>query len=171
MKQKQNLPAKLALLLLVVPVGGCYSYTAVRSPQAGMEVRARLKGDAAAKRSEGLDEPIIRFDGLVVGATTEAVSLDVLVARSSNAFQDVVIRDTVTLQLAEIQSLQRRVLSVPRTALFVVAAGAAAFGAITGIKEVVGGTEDPDDPGNPTFTSPLFSWQTLRLLFAARGHR
>ena len=171
MKQRQNLAAKLVLLLSLVPVAGCYSYKAVRSPQAGMEVRARLKGEAAARRSEGLDEPIIRFDGVVVGATPEAVSLDVLVARSSSAFQDVVIRDTVTLQLVEIQSLQRRTLSVPRTALFVVAAGAATVGAIAGIREVVGGTEDQPGNGNQTFTSPLFSWQTLRVLFAGRGHR
>jgi hypothetical protein len=170
MKQRQNLAAKLVLVLLLAPTGGCYSYTAVRAPQAGMEVRARLKGEAAAKRSEGRDDPIIRFDGVVVGTTPEAVSLDVLVARSSSAFQDVVIRDTVTLQLVEIQSLQKRTLSVPRTALFVVVAGAAAAGAIAGIKEVVGGTEDPPNPGNPTFTSPLFSWQTLRVLFAGRGH-
>jgi hypothetical protein len=158
-------------LVAVLPLTGCYGYTAVRSPQAGMEVRARLKGDAAAKRSEGLDDPIVRFDGVVVGATPEAVSIDVLVARSSSAFQDVVIRDTVQLQLTEIQSLQRRTLSVPRTALFTVAAGAAAFGLITGIKEVVGGTEDPPGPGNQNFTGPLFSWQTLRVLLVRRGHR
>jgi hypothetical protein len=168
MKRRLNSAAWLVALLALT---ACYGYTAVPAPQAGMEVRARLKGDAAVKRSEGRDEPIVRYDGVVVAATAEAVAIDVTVARSSSAFQDVVIRDTVQLQLAEIQSLQRRTLSVPRTALFTVAAGAAAFGLITGIKEVVGGTEDTPGPGNQNFTGGLFSLQTLRILLAGRGHR
>ena len=160
-----------AWLVALLPLTACYGYTAVPSAQAGMEVRARLKGEAAARRSEGRDDPIVRYDGVVVGATAQTVAIDVLVARSSSALEDVVIRDTVQLQLTEIQSLQQRKLSVPRTLLFTVAAGAAAFAVATGIKEVVGGTEDPTNPGNQNFTSPLFSWQTLRVLLTARGHR
>jgi hypothetical protein len=160
-----------AWLVALLPLTACYGYTAVQAPQAGMEVRARLKGDAAVKRSEGLDDPIVRYDGVVVDATAQAVAIDVLVARSSSAFQDVVIRDTVQLQLAEIQSLQQRKLSVPRTLLFTVAAGAGAFAIVTGIKEVVGGTEDTPGPGNQNFTGGLFSLQTLRVLLAGRGHR
>jgi hypothetical protein len=132
-----------------------------------MEVRARLKGEAAAKRSAGLDEPIIRYDGVVVAASPQEVSLDVLIARSSSSFQDVVIRDTVQIDVAEIQSLQARTLSVPKTVLFVAVAGAAAFGAIKGIQEVVGGTEDTLPPGNQNFTSPLFSLRTLRMVLGA----
>jgi hypothetical protein len=157
------------LWLALVPLSACYGYSTVRIPEPGMEVRARLKGEAAARRSEGLDEPIVRYDGVVVSATPQAVSLDVLIARSSSALEDVVIRDTVELNLAEVQSFQRRTLSVPRTALFVIAAGAAAFGAIKGIQEVVGGTEDNNPPGNQTFTTPLFSLRTLRALLNGAG--
>ena len=151
-------------VLAVLQCVACYGYKNVRAPQAGMEVRARLKGEAAAKRSEGRDDPIIRYDGVVVASSPEAVSLNVLVARSSSSFQDVEIRDTVRIEISEIQSLQQRTLSVPKTALFVVVAGAAAFGAIRGIQEVVGGTEDMPPPGTQNFTSPLFSVRTLRII-------
>src|SRR5688572_4167258 len=104
---------------------GCYTYAPVQSPQPGMEVRARLNTEAAIRRSQGLDEPVTRLDGRIIESTPEAMSLDVLVARQSSAFQDVEIRDTVRLETAEIQSILVRKISPARTAAFTVLAGAA----------------------------------------------
>jgi hypothetical protein len=142
-----------ALALLVTT--GCYTYSPVQAPRPGMEVRARLSNEAALRRSQGLDEPILRLDGIVVESSPESISLDVLVARSSSVFQNVMLRDTVQLQSSEIQSILTRKLSVPRTALFTVGAIAAAFGIIKGIDQVVGGTGESPPGGNPTLRFPL----------------
>lgn len=140
-------------VLAAVMVGvsaGCYSYAPIQSAQPGMEVRARLTAEAAVKRSQGLDEPIMLVDGTVVETTPTIVAVDVLVARTSSAFQDVVIRDTVRLETLEIQSLMARKFSPAKTALVVIGAGLAAYGAVKGLDQIVGGTGDPSDPGDPT---------------------
>jgi hypothetical protein len=159
----------LALAMSLSVVAGCYSFASVQSPQVGMDVRARLTSEAAVRRSQGLDDPVVRLDGTVVEATPTALSLDVLVARSSSAFQDVEIRDTVRLEKQEIQSIMVRKFSAPKTALFVVGAGAAIFGIVKGIDQVVGGTENGDGGGDPTtFTVPIFSWVGFRALRVGR---
>ena len=140
---------------LCVVCAGCYSYAPVQSPRPGMEVRARLHTDAAVRRSQGLEDPVVRVEGIVVESSTEAISLDVLVARSSSAFQNVVIRDTVQLQTSEIQSLLIRKISVPRTVLFVVGGAAATFALVKGIDQITGGTGESPPGGNPTMRIPL----------------
>ncbi|HSL72805.1 MAG TPA: hypothetical protein VK864_21310, partial [Longimicrobiales bacterium] len=127
-------------------------------------VRARLTGEAAARRSQGLDEPIVRLDGTIVESSSQVLALDVLVARTSSAFQDVVIRDTVRLETTEIQSVLQRKLSVGRTALVVLGAGAAAAGIVLGIDQIVGGTDEPPDGGDPNLRArriviPLFRFR------------
>jgi hypothetical protein len=129
-----------------------------------MDVRARLTTEAAVRRSQGLDDPVVRLDGTIVNATATGLSLDVLVARASSAFQDVVIRDTVQLETVEIQSLYVRKFSAFKTALATVGAGAAIFAVVKGIDQVVGGNDEIEDPGDPTFRSPLFSWVGFRYL-------
>lgn len=156
----------LLLSLISCTLPACYQYTPVQSPEPGMEVRATLETDAAVRRSQGLDDAILRYDGVIVDITPAALSLDVLVARSSSAFQQVTIRDTLTLQTAEVRSIMRRKLSPVRTALFALAAGVAGFGVVKSIDAIVGGTGD-DDGGNrppPTMRFPVLSWPSLRLL-------
>jgi hypothetical protein len=112
-----------------------------------------------------LDEPILRYDGVVVDVTAESFALDVLVARSTGAIQDIVIRDTVRLARTEVQSLMRRSISPGRTALFTIGAGVAAFAVVKGIDSVVGGTDDPPDNGGPnTVLVPVFSWTAFKLV-------
>jgi hypothetical protein len=155
----------LLLSLIAFAAPACYQYTPVLSPERGMEVRATLETDAAVRRSQGLDNAILCYDGVVVDITPAALSLDVLVARSTTAFQDVTIRDTITLETAEVRSIMRRKISPVRTALFAVAAGVAGFGVVKSIDAIVGGTDDDDD-GNrppPAMRIPVFSWPSLRL--------
>ena len=141
----------------------CYRYVPLESPQRGMDVRAQLTSEAAVRRSQGREEPVLRYHGMIVGFTPDSLALDVLVARSSGAVQDVVIRDTVSIATAEIQTLMRRKLSVGRTTLFTLAAGAGAAVVVMGVDQIVGGTDPKDDGGTPNLRTPLFSWQTLRL--------
>ena len=141
----------LLAIVCAVSCTACYSYAPIQTPQPGMEVRARLTGEAAARHSEGYDDPIVQYDGTVIDVSGEALSIDVLVARSSSAFQDVVIRDTVQLRRTEIQSMLQRKISTARTALFAIGAVAGAAVVVMGIDQVVGGTDDPPDGGDPTF--------------------
>jgi len=159
--------ASAAVMLCAVALGAaCYSYRPVQSPSPGMDVRARLTADAAVRRSQGLDDPVVRLEGMVVESTASLLTLDVLIARTSSAFQDVVIRDTVRLEMGEIQSLQARRFSPARTTLFVAGIGVAAFGVVRGIDQIVGGTDDPPDDGTPTSPPPLVSWRSFRMLLA-----
>jgi hypothetical protein len=153
------------LLLLSLGPAACYSYRPLAEPRPGMDVRARLTTEAALKRSQGMDDPIVRLDGTIVAATASSLSLDILVARTSSAFLDVEIRDTVQLDLGEVQSIQSRRFSPLKTAVFVAGVGAAAFGVVKGIDQIVGGTEDLPDDGTPTSPPPArVSWRSVRTL-------
>jgi hypothetical protein len=166
MKQQGRSAALVALFAFSATA--CYGYRTVPAASPGMDVRARLTAEAAVRRSQGLDEPVMRLSGTVLEASSSALSLDVLVARSSSAFQDVVIRDTVRLDMSEIQSLQARRFSVARTVLFTVGTGVAAFALVKGIDQIVGGTDEPPGDGTPTASvSPLISWRTVRGLLGA----
>jgi hypothetical protein len=155
----------LWLPVMALVVGACYKYTPVQSPELGMEVRAQLNAEAAVRRSEGLNDPILAYDGVIVNTTPQGFSLDVLVARSSTLFQDVVIRDTVRLESTEVQSIMQRSLAPGRTALAAVGVGAAAFAVVKGIESVVGGTGDDNGNGPPqTLVVPVFSWTGPRLV-------
>ena len=134
---------------------GCYSYKPVVTARPGMEVRARLSNEAAVRRSQGYDEPILRLDGRVVDATSDALTLDILIVRSSSAFQNVEMRDTVQLASNEIQSIQQRTFSPGRTALVAVGGAVGVFALVKGIDQVVGGSDDDDGGGDPTFRVPL----------------
>ena len=146
--------AVLAIASAVI-VAGCYSYKPVVTARPGMEVRARLSNEAAVRRSQGYDEPILRLDGRVVDATSDALTLDILIVRSSSAFQNVEMRDTVQLASNEIQSLQQRKFSPGRTALVAIGGAVGIFALVKGIDQVVGGTGDDDGGGDPTFRLPL----------------
>lgn len=146
---------------------GCYRYTPVTHPMPGMEVRAQLRAEAAARRSEGLDEPVLAYQGILVGIAADTLDIDVVIARSSSAFADVTLRDTVRLPRSEVQSLMERSVSPARTALFVVGAGAAAFAVVRGIEQVVGGTDDDlDRDPPPTSMRVPFGWPISWLLQA-----
>jgi hypothetical protein len=164
-------PWILCAVALAAPA--CYTYAPAPAPTRGTDVRVQLETEAAVRRSEGLEEPIVRYDGVVVDVTPDLLSLDVLIARSSSAFRDIEIRDTVRLRTDEVRSVLERRLSPVRTGLFVLGAGAAGFAVVSGISAVVGGTGDDDGGnGNPTtFRLPLISWTGSRLIPAILGAR
>jgi hypothetical protein len=168
-----KVPPRLRVpVIAVMAAAGCYSYEPTTSPTPGTDIRARLTADAAVRRSQGFDDPILYYDGVVVRSTPDTLAVDVLVARSSTTFQDVEIRDTVRLGAGEIQSIMGRKLSVTKSILVTVGAAAAAFGVIKGIDQVVGGTGDGDDGrGNPALQIPIFRLVGTRLLPLFAGGR
>lgn len=165
--------ARLSLLLLIGAMApACYKYTPVQSPERGMEVRARLEPEAAARRSQDVDDPVLHYDGTVVDFGTDALVLDVLVARSSSAFQSVTIRDTITLHTAEIRSITRRTLSATRSTLFALGVGAAAVAIALSVDAIVGGTGPGDDNGPPpAMRVPVLTWRASHLLPALSAFR
>jgi hypothetical protein len=122
-----------------------------------MDVRATLNVEAAVRRSQGLDEPIRHVDGRIVEASPDTLSLDVLVARSSSVFQDVMIRDTVRLMTSEIESVLQRRLAVGRTVLASAAVVGGAVVVVSGISSIVGGNEEEPGNGNQNVLVPVFS--------------
>jgi hypothetical protein len=144
-------------LLLVLLAAGCYTFRPTTDVRSGADVRAELNVEAAVRRSQSLNEPIRHVDGRVIEFTPQALSLDVLVARSSSVFQDVEIRDTVRLMSSEIDGIYERQFSVWRTALVSIAVAGGAIAVVSGISSIVGGTDDEPDPGTPTIVVPVFS--------------
>lgn len=144
-----NRSGSAAAVLIGLFLGGCFSYRPLASPTPGTDVRVRLTTEAAVRRSAGLDDAILHYDGAVVGADADTIALDVLLARSYSAFQNVTIRDTIRLSTAEIESILARRLSLGKTVLVTLGAGAAAFAIVKGIDQVVGGTGDEDGTGPP----------------------
>src|SRR5690606_33869372 len=111
-------------------------------------VRAQLETEAAVRRSQGLDDAVMRYDGVIVDITPETLSLDVVVARSTSAFQEITLRDTIAFRTGEVRAIMQRRLAPGRTALVTLGVGVAAFAIVKGIDTVVGGT-DGDGNGTP----------------------
>jgi hypothetical protein len=166
------LDCMLLLCVTTFTAVGCYRYTPVESPQPGMDVRAQLETEAAVRRSQGMDDPTTRYDGVIVDVTAEQLTLDVLIARSSSVFQDVEIRDTIQLRTSEIRSIMQRTLSPGRTALLVAGMGAAAVLVVMGIDAISGGTtDDGGEPPPGNLRVPIASWTGGRLVPAILGAR
>lgn len=158
------------LVVAAVLSAGCFSYKPLAEPRPGMDVRAQLTNDAAVRHSKGLAEPILHYDGVVVETDQDSLALSVLIARSSSAFQDIEIRDTVLLGNAEIESILGRKLSPTKSILSAVVAGAAAFAIVKGFDQIVGGTgEDTGNPPPPAARVPVARWLGV-LLRPVFGH-
>ncbi len=155
---------RFGLVLALLSTAGCYTFRPVTPPESGMDVRATLNVDAAIRRSQGLDDPIRYVDGRIVEYGPDAVSLDVLVARSASVFQEVVIRDTVRLMTSEIESILARRLSVARTVLFGTIGVGGAVMLIAGISSIVGGNDDEPPDGNEAIVVPVFSLGSFRSI-------
>jgi hypothetical protein len=152
------------LALAVLAGSGCYTFQPATEVHPGLDVRTRLNVEASLRRSQGLDEPIRYIDGRVVEHGSESLSLDILIARSPSVFQDIEMRDTVTIMNSEIESILQRKLSVGRSVLVTAAVVGGAVAVVAGINAVVGGTEEPPDDGNQTIVVPIFSFPSFPAL-------
>ncbi len=148
----------MLLCIAIAFTSGCYTYRPADSVRPGMEVRARLKTEAAVRRSEGLDDALRYFDGRVVNNSDGDLVLDILVARSQTAFENIVIRDTIRLSSGEIEQILQRKLSTGRTVFATAAVIAGGVLLVKGIEAAAGGSDtDPPGNGNQSSVVPVFS--------------
>jgi hypothetical protein len=145
----------LVTLLLPLALPGCYTWRPVEHPRPGSDVRVRLNAEAAVRRSEGRDEPVVFLDGRVVREDADRLTLDVLIARDVSQFRNVELRDTVLVGHGEVQSILARELSTTRSLVFAGAMGVAAFAIVSGINAIAGGNEGEPDPGNQAAIVPV----------------
>jgi predicted small secreted protein len=153
----------LVFLLLSPLLAGCYTYRAVEDARPGADVRARLGTEAAVRRSAGRDEAVMIYAGRLVASTPEALTLDVLLYRDPSQFSRAELRETVTLQRGEIQSLMVRELSPTRSVLLAAGIGAAALAIVSGINAITGGNDGgPADETPRAYVMPARSDVTPR---------
>jgi hypothetical protein len=146
--------AALVVLLALPSLAGCYQYEPIDEARPGMDVRARLAAEAAVRRSEGLDEPVVVVNGRVTAATADSLTLAVLLARDPSVFRDVAIHDTVRLAMSEVQAMSVRSVSTGRSLLFAGALGVGGFLIVRGISAIVGGGEGEDPPPPQVSVTP-----------------
>jgi len=146
--------ANLKRTLCVLPVmAGCYSYTPITpaAAPAGSEVRARITGaasDRVAPLLHSLDTRVLI--GSVVENNAGEMVLQVPLGAMPNVAETIVpLQTRIPLAAADLVSLERRKLDVPRTTILFggIAAGLAA-GVAVAIK-AGGGAEPGRTPEEP----------------------
>ena len=157
---------KLKRTLLLLPVlAGCHSYVPIEpgTAPAGSEVRARITGAASDRVAPLLGT----FDNRVlVGNVVEngagSIILQVSTGAMSNVTASVIqLQTRVPLVPADLVTLERRKLDVPRTTML---AGAITAGVVAGVSVALGaggggepGKGPPDVP--PINRIPIRIWQ------------
>ena len=156
----------VALGLIAMATSACYRYVPVESPAPGIEVRVRVPvrttvgGGATVTETAALDGHIVEWGDTLLLETTSRQQI--------GNFREVVLVDTVRLDMSQLESVERRELSTRRT---VIATGATlgALGLILLATETLTGGSPGDDgegngttQGNSIVLTPFFSW-ALRL--------
>jgi len=164
---------RLAWLAVLVLGSACYRDVPVERPRPGMELRARLRVEAAVRRSGESGELVRQVSGSLVAVRGDTLLLDVPVARGLVGLQEVVLRDTVALGRSEIEALFERRVALGRTALVAAGLVAGTVAVASGIRSVAGGEpgEEPEDGGAAAATVPVlgaFRWVGLRFWWPPR---
>jgi len=150
-------PGAFALAALL---SGCFTYQTVETPPPGADVRAVLTTEGAVVQSELFGEPIRSLSGKMVSTDAETVRLDVITGQSRGNFNDIILRDTLSVPRAHIVEMEQRDVAWVRTALI----GAGVVGvAIFGIASATNGSggnggDGPAPPTSDVIRIPFFSW-------------
>jgi hypothetical protein len=137
------------LVLLAVAAGAgtaCYTYRPLEQPMPGAAVRASLTVEGAVRQSEYLGEPIRSLSGKFVSTDAGGVHLDVITGASRGIFNDIVLRDTLSIPTNQIVVMEAREIHWLRTGI--VAAGAALIAGVA-IGSLTGGGENVEGSGPP----------------------
>lgn len=148
------------LALLAMASTACYTYQVVETPAPGTNVRAALTVEGAVRQSEFLGEPVRNLSGKLVTADENVVRLDVITASSRGTFNDIVIRDTLSIPGDQIVALEQREVSWIRTAL--IAAAVTTVG-VVGISSLTSGGENIDGGGEPGTTFEGIRFPIFRI--------
>lgn len=138
----------------------CYTYQIVESPAPGTNVRAALTVEGAVRQSEFLGEPVRNLSGRLVTADDDLVRLDVITASSRGTFNDIVIRDTLSIPGDQIVALEQREVSWIRTGVI---AAAITTVAVVGISSLTSGGENIDGGGEPGTTFEGIRFPIFRI--------
>ena len=141
----------LVLPLALLVSGACYNYAPVQGPPpVGSDVRAVLTAEQALDLSDRTGQVSRSYDGRLLGATDDSLSISVVTARSSSEFTgSQTLRQTLTFPLTGVEELSERELSTTKTLAVAVIAGAAAAAALNSVIET-GGTTGDGGGGEPT---------------------
>lgn len=152
---RRPLAAVTATLLFALT--GCYSYSPVDdgAPEAGSEVRVRLNDEGAKRVSS---QTYLRANRVLTGRILQAGTseLRLVISRPPrNQFSTAgMIRDTVTVPAAGIESTETKQVETGKTALLVggITAGAVALGAVALSGGGAGGTPPNGGGGGEPFS-------------------
>ncbi len=116
MNARRSTRTAVALLLLGA-LPACYSYVPLESgasPKVGQDVRVLVR--SSADDGDGGENSI---DGLVLGTEGGTLRLAVHPGRADPAAYSVITRDTLSVQMSDVTSIERHKLDAGRTALLI----------------------------------------------------
>jgi hypothetical protein len=145
------------LMVLSVPMGGCYRYVAARpeAVPAGSEVRLHLSQEAAVRVEPVVGTGLTQVDGTLEQWASEVV-LGVRVPSAMEGI-DRGLRNRVVFTPAEVLAVEVRERDRPRTLLLTAGLTAVGVGAvIAAISGVFGGSSNVDPPVEEDARVPMF---------------
>lgn len=145
----------MAAVLLAVFPASCYSYQPVaEAPSPGSSVRVRLTAPGALELSEATDEARRTYEGQLVRAGEDTVTISMLQSRSQSEFEARrTLRNSMSIPRSYVQALERRTLSTAKTTLVIGGAAGVMVALVLGLS---GGGEG-SDPGNGGDGGPVLT--------------
>lgn len=131
-------------------LSGCYAYVPVERPPPGTPVRVQMPASSAVQGSSRIPETVT-MEGRVV-SFTDTLRLEMRTEQRLGTRSFVAV-DTIRVGAASLASVEERVFSRGRTAVFTVALAGGVALAVWGISTVTGGDGD-GKPGNGTTADP-----------------
>ncbi len=157
---RRLLKASMAVATALFVGSACYTYRPVESPTPGAAVRASLTVEGSVRQSEYLGTATRSLSGKFVSAAANELRLDVITAQSRGTFNDIILRDTLSIPTDQVVVLEEREISWLKTGIIAVAVTTVAA---IGFGSVTSGGGDSSSPGPPPTTFegisfPIFQW-------------
>ena len=156
----RSIKASTTIAAILFVGSACYTYRPIENPEPGAPVRASLTVEGSVRQSEYLGTATRSLSGKFVSAAANEVQLDVITAQSRGTFNDIILRDTLTIPNDQVVLLEGREISWLKTGIIAVAVttvAALGFGSVTS----GGGESSGDGPPSTTLdriSFPIFQW-------------
>lgn len=154
--------ARGTLLTAALVMAGCYTYVPMEQARVGAAVRVGVPVTSSVG-SSAQESRAVTYEGVLVGVG-ETLLLETRLRQTMGTHGEFVSSDTIRVRQAVASSLEERVLSKGRTALFTAGlVGGAAF-AFVAVDALAGGDEGGKPGGGPSLGSvivrpPSTGWQ------------